>query len=105
MMKYFYYTNCVNWPRSKVDDICDCVDNAIDITRKTFLNHVDRDSQRDIKLSLGYAEHWKRGLTAAADWSVKYMRSKLKGTRVYIFVQSGIEYVFVPAEKERLLYD
>lgn len=95
-MKYSYYTNCINWPRSKVNDLYDCVDNAIGITRKTFLKHANKDSLRDIELSLGYAGHWKQGLTAAADSCVKYMRGKLKGTKVYIFVQSGIEYIFVP---------
>ena len=103
-MKYRFYSDCVSWPRNQVNELCECIDDAIDISRKTFLKHVDRVEQESIERSLEYAGHWKQGLTAAADWGIRYQRSKLNGTRVYMFVQSGIEYIFVPKEMRGALY-
>ena len=92
--KYTYYNNCVNWPRKDVPDLIDLVDEAIDITRQTFLAHVDRDDLRQVEEELGYALHPKQGLTMAGDYHVGYYRSKYRGKRRYFFKWSGIEYVF-----------
>lgn len=94
-MKYF--NNCVNWNRGDVHregGLCDMIDQAIDISRRTFLRHVDRDNVRELEAGLGYEQHPARGLTMAGDYAVSYHRSKLHGERVYYFTQSAIEYVF-----------
>jgi hypothetical protein len=96
-MKYQYYTNCVNWPRADVfreGGLSDMIDNAIDISRRTFLKHVDRGRLEALEMMLGYENHPRRGLTMAGDYHVSYHRSKLHGKRVYYFRHSAIEYVF-----------
>jgi len=70
------------------------IDDAIEITRKTFLKHVDRNSLKDTEISLGYEQHPRQGLTMAGDYYVSYHRSLLHNKRVYYFEHSAIEYVF-----------
>ena len=91
-MVYRFYNNCVNWPRQDVPALLDMVDSSIDITRATFLKHVDRDELQKLESALGY-DHY---LSMAQDWHVSYHRSRLHGRRVYYFKWSGIEYVFTP---------
>ena len=96
-MKYFYYNNCVNWDDNDIDGLSDMVDNSIDITRSTFVSHVDKDALAVLEKGLGYERFKRRGLTMANDWAVSYYRGKLHGTTVYFFRQSAIEYVFLPS--------
>lgn len=95
-----FYCNCVGWPREDVHargGLCDMIHGARDITRDTFLRHVDRDSRIEVERQLGYAPHDpESGLTMRRDWHVSYHRSKLHGQTVYFFKHSAIEYVFVP---------
>lgn len=96
-MKYRFYRSCVEWPQSTVHcpgGLRDMIDRRLEITRRTFLTHVDRDSLAAIEEVLCYASHPSRGLTMAADWHVEYFRSVLFGKRVYGFRHSAIEYVF-----------
>ncbi len=97
MQQYKYYNNCVSWPRRDVHaegGLSDMIDDAIEITRKTFLNHVDRNEMEYLEISLGYSKHHSQGLTMAGDWHVSYHRSRLHGKRAYYFNNSCIEYVF-----------
>jgi hypothetical protein len=92
-----YIGSCVDWPRSDVHTaggLCDMIDSAVDITRRTFRKHIDPDELADIETSMGYAHHHSQGLTMSADWHVSYHRSNLHGKRVYYFRWSAIEYVF-----------
>jgi len=94
---YQYFNNCVNWDRSDVHEdggLCDMVDNSIDISRRTFLKHIDKESLEPLEDALGYSRHHKQGLVMANDWAVSYHRSVLHGQRVYYFKHSAIEYVF-----------
>jgi hypothetical protein len=77
------------------DDITEMVDNAITITRRTFLKHVDRDNLKAVEVDLGYVLHPSQGLTMAADWAVSYHRGKYRGQPCVFFKWSCIEYVFV----------
>jgi hypothetical protein len=89
-----YIGNCVGWPSNDVraeGGLCDMIDRAITITRRTFLKHVDRDSLQDVESALGYP---MGRLTMASDWAVSYHRSRLHGRWVYYFRHSSIEYVF-----------
>lgn len=91
-----FFNNCVNWSPSDVTTeggLSDMISEARDITRRTFLKHVDREERIRIELDLGYALRGK-DLTMARDWHVSYSRSKLHGRRVYFFTHSAIEYVF-----------
>ena len=88
--KYTYYNNCVNWPRRDVENLSDMIDNAIDISRRTFLKHIDRGDLTVFESTLCYAGHPKQGLTMAGDYHVSYHRSKLHGKRVYYFRHSAM---------------
>jgi hypothetical protein len=70
------------------------IDGSLEISRKTFLRHVDRDSLRECEEWLCYHKHPKQGLTMAGDYHVRYFRSKLHGERVYGFVHGNIDWVF-----------
>jgi len=94
IQKKIFYSDCVNWPMNKVDQLNLIIDNAIDISRRTFLKHVDRDVLKSIETDLGYDSHYKQGLTMAADWAVSYHRSKFKDKFCYYFRYSAIEYIF-----------
>jgi hypothetical protein len=95
---YVYYRCCVSWPPDDVHakgGLCDMINEATDISRRTFLKHVQDKSLRETEEQLNYAAHPKQGLTMAGDYHVSYHRSKLHGERVYFFKHSAIEYVFV----------
>ena len=94
---YNFYSDCVSWPEpaEKEGGLMDMIDNAIDITRKTFLQHINREDLQILEDALSYSKHPRQGLTMAADWAVSYHRSKLHGKRVYYFRHSAIEYVFI----------
>jgi hypothetical protein len=94
MTGYDFHCPCVDWPHPNVAPLLDMVDRATDITRRTFLKHVNRDEVRAIERLLGYADHPGRGLTMAGDHHVTYHRSVLRGRRVYYFRHSAIEYIF-----------
>ena len=87
-----YLTDCVH---SDGPSITPMVDQARDVTRRTFLQHVDRENLREIEAGIGYAAHPRQGLTMAADWSVSYYRSKFRGRPCYFFKWSSIEHVFI----------
>lgn len=95
-MKPRFLTSCVGWPRNRVDDLHEMIDDARDITRRTFMKHVGYGLLKHHELDLGYAWHPKVGMTMASDWHVSYHKSKLNGYTVYYFRHSSIEYVFVP---------
>lgn len=92
-----FHNNCVGWPRHDVyaeGGLRDLIDEAHEVTRSTFLKHVDREDLKNLELELGYSLHPSQGLTMAGDYHVRYYRSKLHGERVYFFTHSAIEYVF-----------
>ena len=92
-----YHNNCVNWPAQDVHaggGLGDMIDSSLDVSRKTFLQHVDRESLHNLEETLGYEKHPKQGLTMAGDLHVSYHRSKLHGETVYYLKHSAIEYVF-----------
>ena len=70
------------------------IEEAQDITRRTFLNHVDGKDRRDLETQLGYSLTRDGGLTMKRDYHVSYHRSRLHGQTVYFFTHSAIEYVF-----------
>ena len=94
-----YYRCCVNWPTWHVDELSAMIDEALEITRATFLKHVNRDSLVSIESGLGYD---RNGMRMGQDYAVTYHRSKLQGALVYYFQHSAIEYVFTEDGKEPL---
>lgn len=87
-----FVTTCVNAGIGK--DIDDMVDRSRDISRRTFLKHVDRNNLKEIEGNLGYADHPSKGLTMAGDYHVSYAKSKFRGKPCVFFIWSAIEHVF-----------
>jgi mRNA degradation ribonuclease J1/J2 len=89
-----YVRDCVSFDSSDVHLLNECVDVAVEITRRTFLKHVDIDSLRQLERELGYMAHAKQGLTMASDWAVSYFKSTFNG-RPCVYVRwSAIEHIF-----------
>ncbi len=77
------------------EDIGEMVDEATEITRRTFLKHVKTEEMKNLEIELGYAGHYKQGLTMSSDWHVSYWKSKYKDDPCVYFSWSAIEYIFV----------
>lgn len=88
-----FFSRCVEWP-IPVEDLKQLVDDARDISRKTFLKYVDPEEMLQIERDLNYVRDPRQGLTMANDFHVSYHRSKLRGCPAVYFVWSAIEYVF-----------
>ena len=99
MKRLPFYCDCVGWPREDVPALCEMIETARSITRRTFLQHVNREHQADLEARLGYAPHDRDSfLTMCRDYHVSYHRSTLHGETVYYFTHSAIEYVFTRAD-------
>lgn len=70
----------------------DMIDNARQITYKTFMKHVDRNDI--IKLFPQYDWTTGRGLTLKRDYHVSYYKSKFKNQPCVFINHSSIEYIF-----------
>jgi len=88
-MKFQYITNCVNSTAEKIDYM---VDNAREITYKTFIKHVN---WKEISRLLKYDTHYRSGLLLKNDWHVTYHKSTYEGTPCYYVQWSGIEWIFI----------
>lgn len=91
-----YYTRCTNWPRQNVGALMHLIEHGRNITRRTFLKHVDREALDMLASELGYCRHPAQGLTMARDFHVSYHRYRALGAQpwVYWFRWSSIEFVF-----------
>ena len=99
MKRLPFYCDCVGWPREDVPALCEMIETARSITRRTFLQHVNREHQAELEARLGYAPHDRDSiLTMCRDYHVSYHRSTLHGETVYYFTHSAIEYVFTRAD-------
>jgi hypothetical protein len=68
-------------------------DAGREVTRRTFLKHINRQHLAELEHDLGYRlGHGE--LRMSRDWHVRYFRSKLHGRRCYFICHSAIEYVF-----------
>lgn len=101
-----FFSDCVGWPKGKVDALIDMKDRAREIKMDTFLSKVSFVDIRDLSKSLGYASMMPRGahvrhagLSFSEDRYITYHRSSLPGPdgkRVpcYYLTHSSMEYVF-----------
>lgn len=92
MIRAQFINNCVGTLEHEVDALHAMIDGAEEISRRQFLNRVDREQMRSLEQELGYGR--KSGLTMAADWHVNYFRSLWQGRPAYFFCWSAIEYYF-----------
>ncbi len=94
-----FYKDCTSHaPGRETQELIKMIDTATDVTRRTFLKHVDHDNLATVAEALGYSKHPSQGLTMAGDWHINYSRSTYYGRRVYFFKWSGIEHIFVPTD-------
>ena len=99
MTRLRFFCNCVGWDRDDVPSLHDMIEAERDITRRTFLRHVNKEDQAELELRLSYAPYARGSiLTMCRDYAVSYHRSKLHGSTVYYFKHSAIEYVFTNDE-------
>src|SRR4051812_36930825 len=92
-MRYKFLTDCVR--SNDGEAIRAMVEDCIDITRETFLKHVDKQQMIEMEQGLGYEKRRsKQGLTMARDWAVSYHRSTYQDKPCYYFRWSGIEHIF-----------
>ncbi len=89
-MGYTYHTCCVN---STAELIGEMVDNAIEISYRTFIKHVPIEEIKE--LFPYYDFHGKGGLNLKHDWAVSFHRSKYRGRRCYYMRHSSIEYIWI----------
>lgn len=82
--QFIYETCCVNSTAEKIQDM---VDNAIEITYRTFSKYVDIKS---IEQQFGYGNY----LRLKNDYHVSFHRSKYDGRLCYYMRHSGIEYIY-----------
>ena len=77
-----YVGSCIS---AKAEDIWAMVDNATQITYRTFLKHVP-----DIR-------EWSKSLPVplSQDWSVGFFKSKYKGKPCYYMNHSSVEHIWV----------
>ena len=75
--------------------ITDMVDNAREISLKTFRRHVNANERREIETHLGYAVGHQRGLHLKDDFHVSYGKSVYRGKSCVFMAHSAIEWVFV----------
>lgn len=100
MTDLVFINNCVSWPRRYVADLTAMCDTQLEVTRRTFMRHVDKWEFGLLEHKLGYSRH---GLRMHQDYHVRYARGYLPGAGgavVYFLIWSGIEYVFGPQTLE-----
>jgi len=88
-MTYQYITNCVNSTAENIDEM---VDNAKELTYKTFIKYVN---WKDASRLLNYDTHYKRGLLLKNDWAVSYHKSTYIGLPCFYVRWSAIEWIFI----------
>lgn len=88
-----YAINCVGFPETRVDDLIAMIDGAREISRRTFVSHVDHASLAELEAALGYG---RLGLRMSQDYHVGYFSGRLGGRKVYFIRHSAIEYIFTP---------
>ena len=82
MTRYAFETTCVN---STADLILDMVDQAREVTWRTFTRYVPRHELRSFFPGPPALER---------DYHVRFYRSRFNGRRCYFLVHSAIEYVW-----------
>jgi hypothetical protein len=92
--RLWFFSDCINWPRDRVDGLSAMIQASVQISRSTFLSRIDPSQMKDIERDLGYERDPRRGLTMARDWHVSYHKSTLWGCPAVYFVWSAIEYTF-----------
>ena len=88
-----FFSTCISWPEA-LSDAKDFLDeNGEEVSRQTFLQHVDLRDFRSWEKALGYT----KTLKMRDDWHVRYFLEPQ--TQIAFFVHSAIEHVFATREE------
>ena len=87
MTRYAFETTCVN---STAEIILDMVDQAREVTWRTFTGHVPL---QELRVRFPGSPALER------DWHVRFFSSRFAGRRCYFLVHSAIEYVWTEARE------
>lgn len=100
LRSFCYAFNCTELRYADVPWLEDMIENAMEITFRTFSRRVD--GLAAFADSMGYDVGRKRTgrLRLAKDGHVRYYRSKYKGQPAYFMVHSLIEYVFLERDRD-----
>ncbi len=90
-MSMNFETDCIS---ATGDDITAMLETERQVTRRTFLQHVDRAELTELADGMSYARHHTQGLTMAGDWHVSYHKGVYREKPCYFLTWSAIEYVF-----------
>ena len=91
-MKKRYHINCVNSTAEKIDDM---IDQARDITYKTFISHIEKGELSDLFPFYVWGPGRAKGLRLKNDCAVSYYKSKYEGQECVYINHSAIEYIFI----------
>lgn len=94
-----FFSTCVSWPREYMPALFYIIDKERKISRRTFLQHVDKSTLHSLEEELGYFPHPSQGLTMAQDWAVGYYA--IPGFDAYHFDHSRVEHVFATEDTIR----
>jgi hypothetical protein len=94
---YQYLTSCVDVPKKDVAALTKMVDEATDITYRTFIKWCSGPDLTNWKRERGYeTDINKKGIYLRNDWAVRFHKSKYKGQPCYFICWSAIEFIWVP---------
>jgi hypothetical protein len=94
-VEFRYAGNCVGVRGRNLYKLNQMIAAARDVTRRTFLQHVNRSDLQQLEHQLGYVQYPQQGLTMAGDYHVSYHRSHWGFAACYFFTHSAIEYYFL----------
>lgn len=92
-MPFTYQFCCVDVERKDVDELTRMIDEARDVSYRTFRRRVPAVAK--LAAEMGYESHPAKGLTIKDDWMVHYAKSTWYGKPCYFLTHSAIEYVFL----------
>lgn len=90
-----YLKCCVDFKRSEVPNLDKMIDEASNITYKTFIKHVGRKKTSLLFPFYNWGRKKEGTIKLKDDWAVSFHKSKLKGVLVYYIRHSAIEYIFI----------
>ena len=99
-MRYRHCCVDLSWKNpGEVEALQAFMEGAMDITRATFLSHVNREDRIELERNLGYAIGNEKGLHCATDWHVRYLSGTYRGKPAVAMQHSRIEYMFGGGEE------
>lgn len=91
MAKMNYLTNCTNASGRYITDM---VDDAREISYKTFCKYVSQESMQELFPTYSWGNKRDGGLYLKDDYAVRFYKSTYRGKKCVFIEHSRIEYIF-----------